>query len=408
MMKVPAILFALMFVYIPVFSQRTIKGRVVNAANGEALAGSSVFISNSSKGMVSDGQGRFELNDVPVGKHDLIVSSIGFETSVFSFDAEDLPLQLKIEMQVKVKELENVTVEPSVEEGWDKWGLMFTENFIGRTPNAAHCRIKNTKAIRFRYYKKSNRVIAYADEPVILENKALGYRISYQLEDFEVNFKNSSASFGGYPFFEEMEKNRKRWERNREKSYHGSMMHFMRCLYRNNLAAEGFEIRRMKRLPNTEKERVKSIYLPVLRNSIITRNGNSVSVNGSDSLPRDSVDYYEKIIRQKDYIEIYDRALLTADSLIVQMEGQYKIIFFTDYLYITYKNETEDREYLSFHNEKRSPTFQRSYIWLTNLNPVAVDANGSVYPPQEIFSMAYWGWDEKMANMLPLDYEPGK
>ena len=230
MIKVPAMLFPLVIGSLSVFSQRTIKGRVVNAVNGEPIPGSSVFINNSSKGMVSDRQGQFELNDIPVGKHDLIVSSIGYETNVFSFDAEKLPLQLKIEMQGKVRELENVTIEPSVEEGWDKWGRLFTENFIGGTPNALHCKIKTQKAIRFRYYKKSNRVIAFADEPVILENKALGYKISYQMEDFEVNFKSGVTYFAGYPFFEEMEKNRKKWQRNRDRSYKGSMMHFVRSL----------------------------------------------------------------------------------------------------------------------------------------------------------------------------------
>jgi CarboxypepD_reg-like domain len=408
MFKVPAIFFILLIITLTVFSQRTITGRIVNAANGETLPGSSVFINNSSKGMVSDGQGQFKLNDIPGGKHDLIVSSIGYETNVFSFDAAQLPLQLKIEMRVKVRELQNVTVEPSVEEGWDKWGRLFTDNFVGSIPNSLQCKIKNQKAIRFRHYKKSNRVIAYADEPVILENKALGYKISYQLEDFEVNFKSGSTSFAGYPFFEEMETNKKKWQRNREKAYQGSMMHFMRSLYQDNLAGEGFEVRRMVRVPNIEKERVKKIYLPVINNRTIRINGGSVSVNRRDSLEKDSVDYYDRVMQQKDYTEIYSPSLLTADSLIVQTDGSNKVIFFTDYLYITFKKEEEDKEYLFFHREGRSSTFQRSYIWLTNLTPIAIDANGSYYPPQEIFSMAYWGWEEKMANILPLDYEPGQ
>jgi CarboxypepD_reg-like domain len=407
MFKMPAILITLLIISFNGFSQRAIRGKVVNATGGEPIPGSSVFINNSSKGMVSDRQGEFELNDIPVGKHDLIVSSIGYETSVFSFDADQLPLQLKIEMQVKVRQLENVTVEPSVEEGWDKWGRLFTDNFVGNIPNGMHCKIKNHKAIRFRYYKKSNRVTAFADEPVILENKALGYKISYQLEDFEVNFKNGSTFFAGYPFFEEMEKNKKKWERNREKSYQGSMMHFMRSLYQDKMASEGFEVRRMVRVPNMEKERVKKIYLPSLQNRNITINGGSVSVNRKDSLGADSVDYYDRVMQQKDYIEIYGRDLLTADSLVIQMDGNYKVIFFQDYLYVTFKKETEDNAYLLFQHERRSPTFQRSYIWLTNLTPIAVDANGSYYPPQEIFSMSYWGWEEKIANMLPLDYEPG-
>jgi hypothetical protein len=182
----------------------------------------------------------------------------------------------------------------------------------------------------------------------------------------------------------------------------------MRSLYQDKLASEGFEVRRMVRVPNIEKERVKKIFLPSLNNRNIVINGGSVSVNRRDSLGEDSVDYYDRVMQQKDYIEIYGLELLTADSLVMQRDGNNKVIFFKDYLYVTFKKETEDREYLLFHHERRSPTFQRSYIWLTNLNPIAIDANGSYYPPQEIFSMSYWGWEEKMANLLPLDYEPGQ
>jgi hypothetical protein len=112
-------------------------------------------------------------------------------------------------------------------------------------------------------------------------------------------------------------------------------------------------------------------------------------------------------MRQKDEIDVYGKTLLTADSLVVKAEGRIKVIYFTDYLYVTYKKEIEDKAYLAFHLESRSPTFQRSYIWLPGLKAITIDANGSYYPPQEIFSMAYWGWDEKIANMLPIDYKPG-
>jgi hypothetical protein len=398
MIKMPAILFILLLTFLSVSSQRTIKGNVVNHSNGEPLVGSSVFISNTSKGTVSDKLGYFELNDIPMGKHDLVVSSIGYETNAFSFSTEQLPLQLKIEMEVKVRELPNVTVEPSVEEGWDKWGKLFTDNFIGSTPNALQCKIKNQDAIHFRYYKKSNRLTAWSDEPVILENKALGYKINYQLEDFEVNFKSGSTAFAGYPFFEEMSKNRKKWHRNRDKSYYGSMIHFMRSIYQDSLSKEGFEVRRMVKVPNLEKERVKKIYNPV-------RIGTGSAK--PDTLLKDSIEYYQRIMRQKDEIDVYGKTLLTADSLVVKAEGRIKVIYFTDYLYVTYKKEIEDKAYLAFHLESRSPTFQRSYIWLPGLKAITIDANGSYYPPQEIFSMAYWGWDEKIANMLPIDYKPG-
>lgn len=407
-MKFQLSLFAvLLLISIAAFSQRTIKGRVVNAVTGEALPGSSVFINSTSIGTVADRNGSFELNNIPSGRQDLVVSLVGYETNVFNFTSDQLPLNLKIEMNVKVKELENVTVEPSVEETWEKWGELFLESFIGKVPNAKDCKIKNTEVIRFRFYRKSNRVAAYSDEPLIIENRSLGYKITYQLEQFEVSFKENTVVFAGYPFFEEIEKSRRglqrRWKEAREKAFNGSMMHFLRYLYKDSLEQAGYEIRKMKRIPNLEKERVREIY----RAGMIINDSAGRKIVTSRQFPPDSSAYYQQIMRQKDYTEEIGQALKTSDSLIIQTEGEYKYLYFTDYLYITYKKELEDKEYLLFYRENRKPMFQQSCIWLVSGTPVAIGINGNYYPPEEVFSMSYWGWSEKMANNLPADYQPG-
>jgi CarboxypepD_reg-like domain len=403
MFKLPAILLLLLCFSFSSFSQKTIKGKVINAATTEPVAGSSVFISNSSKGTVTDKSGYFELTEIPAGKHDLIISSIGYETSVYSFTSEQLPLQLRIEMNIKVKELENVVVEPSVEEGWDKWGKLFTDNFLGQTPEAAQCKIKNYKKIRFRFYKKSNRLIAFSDEQLIIENKALGYIIKYQLEDFEVNFRTQISMYAGYPLFEEMEKNKKRWVKNRDKTYYGSMMHFMRSLYKDKLAENGYEVRRMVREPNLEKERVKKIYRQIRREP-----GGIIRIGAVDTVSKDSSNYYERVMQQKDYTDIYARAILTKDSLLVRQSPGYISIYFTDYLAITYSKELEAKEYLAFFNEKRNPTFQRSLVWLASPVLIEIDEKGAYFPPQQVFLTSYWGWQEKISSLLPLDYMPSE
>lgn len=57
-------LFTLFFT-IAAAGQMSIKGVVVNDATGLPIVGSSVFISNSSKGTVSNNSGQFELNNIP-------------------------------------------------------------------------------------------------------------------------------------------------------------------------------------------------------------------------------------------------------------------------------------------------------------------------------------------------------
>ncbi|MBK5272588.1 MAG: hypothetical protein JJE22_16415, partial [Bacteroidia bacterium] len=75
--------------------------------------------------------------------------------------------------------------------------------------------------------------------------------------------------------------------------------------------------------------------------------------------------------------------------------------------FITYTKETEDPAYLSFKGQNRNPTFQQSYITMPNHEPIDIDVNGR-YPPEDILSLGYWSWSEKMADLLPLGYTPSE
>src|SRR5690348_17181148 len=101
-----------LFIAFDTYSQNVISGRVVQEKSREPIAGASVFISNSTKGTVSKADGSFELTDVPAGNHDLVVSSIGYATLVYSYKTADLPLKLEVLLQPRITELESVTVEP--------------------------------------------------------------------------------------------------------------------------------------------------------------------------------------------------------------------------------------------------------------------------------------------------------
>jgi hypothetical protein len=238
MYKVPAILFVLILAFMTA-AQRTIKGRVADEVTGLPVANANVFINKTSKGTTTSNEGFFKLSDIPGGKYELVISCIGFQTQVITFNEDSLPMELKIDLHIKVKELENVTVETFEEGGWKRWGPAFTENFIGTTDNASRCKIVNKEVIRFRYYKESDRLSASADAPLLIENNALGYNIIFQLEEFEVNFKRQSLLFAGYELVEDMSKKNEvpeRWKRKRLEAYKGSLMHFMRSLITINFS----------------------------------------------------------------------------------------------------------------------------------------------------------------------------
>lgn len=394
-------------------AQRVIRGTVSNT-NGQALPNCNVFINNSTRGTVTDANGRFELNEPPSGKHELIISNVGYETYVLAYSEEQLPLTLTVSLKLWVRELDNVVVEPFSEGTWAEWGAKFLENFVGTSANASRCRIRNTDSIHFRYYKRSNRLVAFADVPLLIENEALGYRISYQMEAFELNFKEGSLYYAGYPQVSEMEAPRKgvesRWSKQRQKAYEGSVIHFMRSLYEHRLAEEGFEIRTMKKELNVEKDRVKPIWKKALQEELENgkKAGRVVVLDAAMSghFPKDTLEYYQRILRQEDMLEIYSPVITNTDSLLEQNATGEKILFFTDYLSVVFKKETEDDAYLRSQGLTRRPVWQRSYIGLLNGNAIAVEANGGYYDPRDLLTMGYWGWSEKMADYMPVDYEP--
>src|SRR6266700_757892 len=131
--------------------KNSISGKVINAVSSAPVPNASVFISNTSRGTISHVDGSFILSGITSGTYELVISSIGFTTVVYPFSGDKLPLQVKIILSPKATELDSVVVEPYVEEGWDKWGKFFTENFIGTSEVAQSCTIKNYTTIRFRF-----------------------------------------------------------------------------------------------------------------------------------------------------------------------------------------------------------------------------------------------------------------
>jgi hypothetical protein len=384
--------------------QKIIHGTVTDAEKNNPIPYASIFLSNTSIGTKSDDKGNFEIT-IPNGRYDLVVSSVGYETFSQAINNNNLPDFLEVKMKVKAESMETIIIQPFEKDGWEKWGRFFLDNFIGTSGNSTNCEILNTDVIRFREDKKTKEISAYAMEPLIIENKALGYRVHYQLENFNYSFQTHYLLYTGYPFFEPMDggiSKQKRWERRRKEAYEGSMMHFMRSVYRNSIASEGFEVRSLVKQRNTEKQRVKEIYA---RNVLSQRsNGKTVISNEIDK--SDSADYYRKVISQQDYFDIIGNELLPGDSIAYAMNTTTAGLAFNNYLLVIYKNKIAPIEYRQ--QFPGNSTAMMSQIVLINKIPVEVQANGSYYNPADLMSLGYWAWSEKIAMLLPYDYEPSK
>jgi hypothetical protein len=288
-----------------------------------------------------------------------------------------------------------VIIAPFEKEGWEKWGAFFIENFIGTSALARDCKLLNPSAVKFRHNKKTGELTAHAFEPLIIQNKALGYILHYDLETFSFNFETHYFLFQGYPYFEPMRggpARQRRWNSKRNSAYDGSLLHFMRSVYRNKIGEQGFEVRALQKIPNGEKARVQLLYQ--------TRSQQQLYAN------KDSAAYYEKILAQPAEFSIIGKNLLPGDSIAYAMDSVTAGLEFENYLLVIYKNKTAPPEYRQ--HVLNAGSAMASQITLLNKRPVAIQANGSFFEPADLLSMGYWGWSEKIATMLPFDFVPGK
>jgi hypothetical protein len=383
--------------------QKLIKGVIIDSDKKTPIPAASIFLNNTSIGTTASMQGTFELT-IPTGKYELIVSSVGFETHSQTITAADVSDFITIKLAAKAKELENVVLEPYEKDGWQKWGRFFMDMFIGTSINAANCKLLNSEVIRFRNSKKTGELLVTANEPLVIENKALGYTVRYQLEGFTYHFKNRFLFYYGYPFFEEMSgtaARKKRWQSQREEVYFGSVLHFMRSVYRNTLLSEGFQVRRLQKIVNTEKERVKKVYADRAQQNRTSGSKSIVSTVNSDS-----TDYYSRVLQGPDYKDIIGKNILPGDSIAGALDNITAELSFPDYLLVIYTKKLVEPEYKRQYPD--AGTAQASQLTLLNNKTIEIQANGSYYNPTDLMQLGYWSWSEKMATMLPYDFKPGK
>ncbi|HYF32702.1 MAG TPA: carboxypeptidase-like regulatory domain-containing protein [Chitinophagaceae bacterium] len=334
-----------------------ITGKVLDQSTGQPLAGASVFCQNTTLGTITNSQGVFRLQ-VPSGGYDLAVSYMGFETNSMRVSSELAAQPITIEMKKQDKTMQEVAVVGSTEvkDGWDKYGKFFMDNFIGTTPNASLCELENRDALRFFYSKKRNRLKILTKEDLIITNKALGYKIRYQLDSFVFEYNNNISVFTGYPLFEELagtDAEKSTWMVNREKAYFGSRLHFMRSWYDSTLSEQGFVLEKITNL----------------------QAANGIKIDNP-----------------------YDSAFYLVDSTNNDTE-----ITLSGRLRITYREEMPDPAYLAAY---KLPKFMRVQISAIDVADFfVIEENGYFYEQGNVVNTGYWAW-EKIAEALPYDYWP--
>jgi CarboxypepD_reg-like domain len=333
----------------------SVSGIVIDAVTKQPLRGASVFCPNTTFGTTTNAAGEYLLT-LPNGGYDLTISFTGYESQSkrISQSAENL-LHQNTELNEKQKSLEEVsiTVTTEVKDGLAKYGSFFRDLFIGQSINSNKCTIQNPEVLHFFFSKKKNKLKVVAQENIIIQNKALGYTINYQLDSFTHEYGSGITQFTGFPLFEEMkgtDEEKQVWKDNREKAYFGSLLHFMHAYYDSTLAASGFKVE----LINKTTSKTKLLNNP------------------------------------------YDSSFVTFDN--EEMEWH-----FPSSLRIVYQDEIPEAGYLL---KNKMPTTTKIQIsQLDFLDNIIVQQNGYFYDQRDLIVQGYFEW-EKIADFLPYNYNP--
>jgi hypothetical protein len=219
----------------------TIEGDVVEAKNTEAIPSANVFLEGTTIGTQSDSKGHFIIKNITSGNYQLAASMVGFQTFSQKIMVSANNITVKISMLEDVKSLEEVKVSGERDRIWEKQFKVFEKEFLGSYFDKKEVKIINKEVLDFQF--KEGELSANATQPLVIENKALGYKITYILKGFEKN--KTKTYFKGIPRYEKLiSKNieeERAWEKNRQIAYKGSLMHFLKSLLEDNLEEEGFD-----------------------------------------------------------------------------------------------------------------------------------------------------------------------
>lgn len=222
-----------------------ISGQVKDAASSKPLPSVNVFLANTTLGAATDKDGFYAIKQVPLGTHELFASLIGYQVekrTVRLIEPKDFRVDLSL--QPKALELGEVEVVAAQPREWKKNLKKFEELFWGNSYATEACKIFNAEVLDFAFEKEPKSFVTTASQPLQIENRTLGYRAQFLIEDFRYYIDEDKIGYAFIPKFDELlpanAAEVKRWQADRQKAYRGSLRHFLVALVSNRLQEEGF------------------------------------------------------------------------------------------------------------------------------------------------------------------------
>lgn len=247
--------FCLLFLFLipgcgPTQAQEILEGTIYSARDSSVVVGASIYYDGTNLGVSSNMDGKFTIKKEEGISAPLVISSLGYQTIALTNYKSYINKNLKIFLAESTESLGEVFLET------DPWSrkkklAIFKREFLGNTKESLQCRIMNEDAIQLVYVPSEDILLAFAEAPLKITNRFLGYEVNYNLQNFRIEFSTGESGFRltqlvfyeGYSYFRELRKNvSKKFLKNRAQTYIGSSLHFMRSLASEELRENGFRI----------------------------------------------------------------------------------------------------------------------------------------------------------------------
>ncbi|MBC8054277.1 MAG: carboxypeptidase-like regulatory domain-containing protein [Sphingobacteriaceae bacterium] len=382
--------FLLIFLFFSSVSQGqeyAFSGKVIDSVSRSAILFANVFLSNASKSAQTDEDGKFTLKGVKPGQYELVVSYVGYELHTQKVLVSGLSHSLVIEITPKRNILKSVIIKPQAESDRRRLMEMFVSAFVGTSENASRCVILNPRELTLSYDKETKVLEASTESFLKISNKALGYQLNVLLDKFEYESSTRIVTYRGKFFFSELKGSSadyRRWKRRRFETYNGSIRHFYRSLYQNNLTKSGFTVHPIL----TEVNSDRPSQAVVDKKIALFKTLNTDSLNywlGQQQLP----EFSHRVLRN---------FFLKEDDLIkpTNQPGIFELKF-DRHIYLISKKRPKER---------MSESVAASTILTLTNNRALFDLNGTLLNGKDVFYEG--GMIEKIADKLPDDYTPDK
>ena len=386
--------------------KRTVSGIVVDSLTKEPLPFVNFFLANTTMGASTAAEGSFSIQSISPGKYDLVASYVGYKPYLipvdFTVNANGFSKEIKltIELVQEAKQLQEIVIK---EDTTNRAKLLadFKKVFLGQTRNSKECKILNPRDIHLYFDARERLLLAHAKKPIEVENRALGYKIYFYLNKFEVNYQHGTQlSYGVYRFEEltsEKTRRNKIWERERRQAFFGSVNHFMRALRDSALQQNSFTVRKIFTVPNFKRPPDEFINRKI---NALRKEHNSNTIIISDN-PKDSLAYYLRLKAEPKEIDSLGNNIYSGGEFvrpspekIEGIKGKYQVIY----------NKNEEIEYLLYINRKYAK--KQTSVFHFSENSLTIYANGHYENVFSLFTEGYLSWRENMSNNLPLEYVP--